>query len=197
MIAGGNVSSDWVDLACRRLGSDRLHQRRFDNTPLGRRQLKEWLRKDGHPVRITIEASGIYSLNVAFTLFEVEEVELMVAHPKAFKDYCGVRMRRAKTDHVDAQLLSDFCQRMPFEAWRPPPEEAFELRHLARRLQALIDERIREKGRLHAAKRSQRATWSMTSRSTSTISSGASSVSRSRRWRSLLNTRRSRAPSSI
>lgn len=157
VIAGGDVSSDWIDMACRRPDTDRLYRRRFDNTPSGHRQLAKWLRKDDHPVRVTIEASGIYSLDIALALHEADKIELMVAHPKALKDYRGVRMRRAKTDRVDAKLICDFCQRMPFQAWNPPSEEAFELRHLARRLQALVDERIREKGRLHAAQRSQRA----------------------------------------
>lgn len=157
VIAGGDVSSDWIDMACLRPGSDRLHQRRFDNTPSGHRQIEKWLRKGGQPVRVTIEASGIYSLDVALALHEAKEVELMVAHPKALKDYRGARQRRAKTDRVDARLICDFCQRMPFEPWSPPSEKDFELRALARRLQALVDERIREKSRLHAATRSHRA----------------------------------------
>jgi len=157
VIAGGDVSSNWIDMACLRPGSDHLHERRFDNTPSGHRRLKKWLRRDGHPARVTIEASGIYSLDVALALYEAEQVDLMVAHPKALKDYRGARQRRAKTDRVDARLICDFCQRMPFEPWSPPSEEAFELRALARRLQALVDERIREKGRLHAARRSGRA----------------------------------------
>lgn len=41
---------------------------------------------------------------------------------------------------------------MPFAQWQPPSEEAFELRALARRLGALVDARIQEKERLHAAR---------------------------------------------
>jgi len=43
---------------------------------------------------------------------------------------------------------------MPPAAWQPPSDEAFELRALARRLTALIDDRVREKERLHAARAS-------------------------------------------
>jgi transposase len=155
VIAGGDVSRDWIDLACRRPGTDRLDQRRFDNTPAGHRQIAQWLRSGDYPVRLCIEASGVYSLDVALALEETDHVELMVAHPKALKDYRGARGRRAKTDRVDARLICDYCQRMPFEAWCPPAEQAFELRALARRLQALVNERIREKGRLHAAQTSR------------------------------------------
>lgn len=155
VIAGGDVSCDWIDLACRRPGTACLDERRFDNTPAGHRQIERWLRTGDHPVRLCIEASGVYSLDLALALHEADEVDLMVAHPKALKAYRGARQRRAKTDRVDARLLCDYCLRMPFQAWRPPAEEAFELRALARRLQALVDERIRETNRLHAAQTSR------------------------------------------
>lgn len=155
VVAGGDVSNDWIDVACRRPGTDQLDERRFDNTPNGHRQIARWLRTGDHLVRLCIEASGVYSLDVALALDETDQVELMVAHPKALKDYRSARGRRAKTDRVDARLICDYCQRMPFEAWSPPAEQAFELRALARRLQALVDERIREKNRLHAVTRSQ------------------------------------------
>ena len=47
------------------------------------------------------------------------------------------------------------CGRLPLRT--PPSEDAFELRALARRLHTLVEERIREKARLHAATTSQRA----------------------------------------
>jgi transposase len=164
-VAGADVSRDWIDVACQKVacqkqgrqGHDSIAERRFDNTPAGHDRLIEWLRKGGLPARITIEASGIYSLDLALALWEAEGIELMVAHPKALKNYRSARGRRAKTDRVDARLICDFCRRMPFQAWTPPSEEAFELRALARRLQTLVEERIREKARLHAATTSRHA----------------------------------------
>lgn len=160
-IAGADVSRDWIDVARQQSdnsvpsggdsNSDSVCERRFDNTPTGHSQLIEWLRTTGAQVRITIEASGIYSLDLALALHGAAGTELMVAHPKALKNYRSARGRRAKTDRVDARLICDFCRRMPFQAWEPPSEEAFELRALARRLQTLVEERIREKARLHAA----------------------------------------------
>ena len=43
-------------------------ERRFDNTPSGHDRLIGWLRKEGALVQITIEASGIYSLDLALAL---------------------------------------------------------------------------------------------------------------------------------
>lgn len=156
IVAGADVSKDWLDLVCQPPGQETVAERRFDNTSTGHNRLIRWLRKKsssvkGSSVRITIEASGIYSLDLALALHEASGIELMVAHPKALKDYRGARGRRAKTDRVDARLICDFCRRMPFEAWTPPSKEAFELRALARRLHTLIEEKRREQGRLHAA----------------------------------------------
>ena len=125
VIAGGAVSSDWIDMACRGPATTTSTSGASTTRPLdianstGHRQLKKWLRRDSPPARVTIEASGIYSLDVALARYETKQVELMVAHPKALKNYRGARQRRAKTDRVDARLICDFCQHMHFEPWSP------------------------------------------------------------------------------
>ena len=154
-IAGCDVSSDWIDAACWKASENRLHERRFDNTPAGHRQLAQWLReKKKRPVRVAVEATGIYSLDLMLALHDCGGVDVMSVHPRALRDYRRARMQRSKTDQIDAKLICDFCRRMPFEQWQPPAEEVFELRTLARRLQVLIDEGVREKNRLHAAEES-------------------------------------------
>lgn len=105
--AGCDVSCDWIDVACRRPGQSRLYERRFDNTSSGHRQLIEWLGcRDATSnaaalARVVVEASGIYSLDLALALDRAEGVELMVAHPKAVKDYRGAQLRRSKTDQLE------------------------------------------------------------------------------------------------
>lgn len=58
---------------------------------------------------------------------------------------------------LDASVLCDYAQRMPFEPWEPPEEAARELRAITRRIQALTVERAREKNRLHAHQASRMA----------------------------------------
>ncbi len=60
-------------------------------------------------------------------------------------------MQRSKTDKVDAIIICDYAARMPFVPWQPPAPEVLELRQVARRIQALVVERTREKNRLRVA----------------------------------------------
>ncbi|HMB90612.1 MAG TPA: IS110 family transposase [Rhodothermales bacterium] len=90
-------------------------------------------------------------LDLALALHEAERVEIMVANPRALKDYRRAHMQRSKTDKVDATIICDYARRMPFVRWQPPSEEVLELQQIARRIQTLIVERSREKNRLRTA----------------------------------------------
>jgi transposase len=122
----------------------------FANTPAGHRQLIKWATKRGQCARICLEATGVYSLAVAFALHHHPKTEVMVVNPKAIKKYAGATMQRAKTDQVDAQLILDYGQRMRFVAWQPPTDEVLQLQAITRRISQLKIERTREANRLHA-----------------------------------------------
>ena len=62
-------------------------------------------------------------------------------------------MVRAKTDRVDAAVLLQYVERMPFTAWTAPSEQQLELQSLAHRLAQVKKEHVRERSRLHAAQR--------------------------------------------
>lgn len=150
---GIDVSKDHLDVFYR--AEDRTRRHRFRNTTAGHQALINWL---GHePTRCCLEASGRYSIDVALALVEAKHLEVMVANPRAVKNFREASMRRSKTDALDAEVLCDYAQRMPFEAWEPPEEAHRELRAITRRIQALTVERAREKNRLHAVASSQTA----------------------------------------
>lgn len=148
--AGCDTSKDTIDVV-RATAEGATAHRCFANTAAGHGQLIQWLIKLGEPVRVVVEASGIYSLDLALALHQAEAVEVMVANPRALKDYRRAHMQRSKTDKVDATIICDYAQRMPFVPWQPPTPEVFELQQIARRIQALIVERSREKNRLRVA----------------------------------------------
>jgi transposase len=150
---GIDISKDCLD-TCRR-ANGREQRRRFPNTPAGHRALVDWL--GNRPVRACVEASGRYGLDIALALFEADSVDVMVANPRAVKNFREASMRRSKTDALDAEVLCDYAQRMPFEPWEPPEEATRELRVITRRIQALTVERAREKNRLHAHQTSRTA----------------------------------------
>jgi transposase len=147
--AGIDVSKAVLDIAIRRDGQ-RLETARFDNDATGHKRLVRWLTKGGRPVRVVLESTGTYSLDVALALHRARGVAVMVANPRAIKQFTGALMQRSKTDLTAAVALRDYAIRMPFVAWVPPAAHVLEVRAIARRIAALVVERTRERNRLHA-----------------------------------------------
>lgn len=121
-----------------------------DNTPDGHRQLAQRLRQAQGQTRIALEASGLYSLDLALALHRQPGFELMVVNPRAARDFARAWLHRSKTDAVDAEVILEFVQRMPFRPWRSPAPERLQLRTLGRRLVDLIQICTEEKNRLEA-----------------------------------------------
>lgn len=122
--------------------------REFANTPSGHAALIKALH-GAQVERVCLEATGSYHLDLALAL-DAAGVPLMVLNPKAAKRFAEALLTRNKTDAVDAGVLAQFAQRMPFEPWQRPASEALELRACARRLEALVADRTRAKNQLHA-----------------------------------------------
>lgn len=122
------------------------------NTPSGHQALLKRLTQAGVE-RVCLEATGTYHLDLALALVD-GGLALMVVNPKASKRFAEALLTRTKTDAVDAALLAEFAQRMPFEAWQRPAPAALELRAYTRRLSALTEARTQAKNQLHAAQQS-------------------------------------------
>ena len=147
---GVDVSAEMLAVALQR-GSEDVQSFEIPNSPDGFQTL---LRRalSGHRghARCVVEATGLYSLDLALHLDRSPRVEVMVANPRAVRHYAKALMRRAKTDSVDACLLLNFAQNFPFKPWKAPAEETLTLRAFARRIRGLTTDRAREKNRLHA-----------------------------------------------
>ena len=154
VIAGIDVSSKKFDVSAEFDGA-RRERATYDNAAHGHRELCRWLTKGGRTARVVVESTGIYSLDLALALHGNEEIEVMVANPRALKDFARASMRRAKNDTVDADSTLEFARRMEFIVWKPPSRQLLELRAISRRINALTVERAREKNRLHAAEASE------------------------------------------
>lgn len=122
----------------------------FDNTYSAFTALRGYLRE--HKVkRVVLEATGVYHLDLALFLHDIRGLEVMVLNPRAAKRFAEARMTRNKTDRVDAGVLAEFAQRMPFQPWQPPSAERLALRACARRLAVLTKQRTQAKNQRHAA----------------------------------------------
>ena len=128
--------------------------REFPNTPAGHQAVLRFLERSGRPVHVVLESTGLYGLDLALCLHQAG-VALMVANPRAVRHFAQALMQRSKTDLLNAEVLRQFAERMPFVAWRPPSPAAFKLMAVARRLEALTDMLAAEKNRRHAASLSQ------------------------------------------
>ena len=149
--AGIDVSNQTFDIA-RRSGKI-LSRREFTNNPAGHRQAIAWLRHGAKGARVCLEATGIYHLQLALALDRAPGIEVMVVNPRASRRFAEAQMVRAKTDRVDAAILLQYVERMPFTAWTAPAEQLLELQSLAHRLAQLKKEHVRERSRLHATER--------------------------------------------
>jgi transposase len=128
--------------------------REFPNTPKGHQAVLRFLERAGGSVRVAMESTGLYGLDLALCLHQAG-IALMVANPRAVRHFATALMQRSKNDQLDAEVLREFAARMPFLAWRPPSAAALKLVAVARRLEALTDMLAAEKNRLHAASLSE------------------------------------------
>jgi len=147
--AGVDVSAKSLDVAVR-LDNGRVEWRQFDNDASGHRALVKYLKKRGKSVRVVMESTGVYGLDLALAL-DKARIEVMVANPRAAANFAKATLQRSKTDKLDAEMLLLFGERMPFTRWHAPSSEQLELRAISRRVQALLETVRAEKNRMHAA----------------------------------------------
>ncbi len=67
-------------------------------------------------MRVCLEASGNYSLDVALALAGRKQIELAVINPKAARHFAQALQQRSKNDPVDSAVLLEYAARMPFTA---------------------------------------------------------------------------------
>ncbi len=70
-------------------------------------------------VHVSLEATGIYSLDSALALHVARHIEVAVLNPKMVNRFAQT-LHRSKTDAADAQVLAEYRRRMLFMAWQPP-----------------------------------------------------------------------------
>lgn len=153
---GIDVSAQHLLVALRQSDHD-LPPQSFSNTPAGHRSLLAGLRHLGSTVRVTLEATGVYSLDLALFLAAAPEVELAVVNPKLIRRFAESLDERSKDDPLDARVLLEYTVRMPFRAWQPPSPTMLAVREITRHMLATTEVRTATRNRLHAA-RSTRST---------------------------------------
>ena len=121
------------------------------NNAVGHKKLIQMATRKGFHAKVVLEATGVYSLDLALALHRAKRVDVMVANPRAISQFAGACLRRSKTDSLDAHVIVEFAIRMDFEAWVPPEPHTFDLRAVSRRIEGMVKMATQEKNRLHAA----------------------------------------------
>jgi len=103
---GIDVSAHELSVALRRGQShDKAAMAKFPNHPSGHKALVAYLLRGGGRVRVCLEASGNYSLDLALTLQAHRQVEISVINPRRARRFAESLGERSKTDPVDARVL--------------------------------------------------------------------------------------------
>jgi transposase len=152
--AGIDVSKRTLVVAWRNLKGN-VEITEFSNDEAGHKALIGMLRPRKRAVRVVLEATGNYSVDVALAL-HAAGVEVMIANPLATRRFADSKLRRSKTDAVDAKDLLEFAEtRTSFVVWTPPPAEVVQLRDIARHMHALSQRKQTVEVQLHAVKAKQ------------------------------------------
>ena len=112
-------------------------------------QLLEALRPHA-PCLIVVEASGAFERRLAAQLLEAGHAVARV-NPRQVRDFARGVGRLAKTDRIDAEILSRFAEQVRPRPWEKQPENRLEIEALVVRRRQLVQMAAVEKTRLHQA----------------------------------------------
>ena len=128
----------------------------FSNTNAGFKKLEGWLKeclkKWGEaPLKIVMEATGVYYENCAFWL-NAKRYTLSVVLPNKAKKYLEAFASKSKNDKADAKGLSRLGLEIVLEKWEPMSGYFYKLRSITRHHQALQEQKTTLINQLEANK---------------------------------------------
>lgn len=118
---GIDVSKAKLDVAIFRDNSK--HKTKvFSNNSKGFVELLSWLKPFGSAFHFCLEATGVYSEELAEFLDDEGQL-VSVVNPASIKHFGGTRLTRTKTDKADAKLILDYCQTIKPAPWTRPSKQ--------------------------------------------------------------------------
>lgn len=147
-VLGIDVAKETFTVAL--LGGQQPDSAEFSNDQSGFGKLRRWLKKrKARPLHACMEATGSYWMELALFLYE-QQHQVSVVNPKLIKRHGEATMQRNKTDQQDAWTIADYCAKQQPDLWQPPAPAYLELREMVRHIQALKQDRQRERNRRQA-----------------------------------------------
>ena len=122
----------------------------FKNDAQGWKALLDWLcRHCSGQIHACMEATGRYGEELALALYEAGH-KVSVVNPMRIKQFGKMRLKRNKTDPVDAALIAEYCAVFAPPLWTPPSPARRTLRDLVRVREALKISIVEWQNRLSA-----------------------------------------------
>jgi transposase len=115
---GIDVGAKSVEVCVRRAGRV-VRKGSFAQTPEGHRALID--HHAGQLARVVIEATGVYYLDLAVTLYRAGW-PVAVINPRSFHHFAKLKLNRGKTDTTDAALLAEYGECMKPGLWQAPDD---------------------------------------------------------------------------
>ena len=96
-----------------------------------------------------MEATGVYSLQLAIALYE-KGIKVSVVNPLQIKRFAQTKLKRTKTDQVDAALIAEYGERMQPKLYEPPSPFLRQLQQQRMSLKLLVKTKRSFLNQLHA-----------------------------------------------
>jgi len=138
---GIDISKQYVDVSI-----DGAKSVRYKKTRSGFAALVRSLPSEGISL---MEATGTYHLSLAYYLHE-HHYAVKIVNPYAAKCFANSTFSRAKTDAVDARLLSAFAASTTTRLWQPPSHASMLCRQKQTLIEHLSDANVRSKNVLES-----------------------------------------------
>jgi transposase len=139
---GIDVSKDRLDMDCWPAGQALS----VSNDPKGRAKAAGWLARL-QPRLVVLESTGRLEVPMALELDE-RGIPYRIVNPRQIRDFARSLGKLAKTDKIDARVLSRWAESMKPEPKALPDAARRELQALVARRAQLIETRIAEQNRL-------------------------------------------------
>jgi transposase len=146
-VAAATIAAAWMLTGAKPTASIDLPQ-----TPEGHRQLCERLLAacpSATQVLVVMEATGSYWIRLA-TFLSLKGFAISVINPAQSHYFAKALLKRAKTDAIDAQTLTQLAATLKPSPWEPPPDIYYQLQQRLQHRDALVEQRQQLRNQLHA-----------------------------------------------
>ena len=130
--------------------------KQFSNNKTGFADFVRWLNKSGAEVFVCLEATGIYSFDLAQYLSQ-QKKNVMVVNPIITHAFFKMELNRNKTDKADAKLIARYCEYAVLngifekKCYQPKDTDYEAIQRLVTRCDQLEKSKTQESNRLEAS----------------------------------------------